>query len=227
MRTIIAIGTLFSMGLVLSGCAFGSSQDASDQPAANDDVAASTNRTCTYNADTGEQLCYASFTEALAAATGGKIIDAPPDAKTAVNDAELTERINALGAVPRTAMKGAPSARSEGAESIATSSAALQNIGNPSGIPLAVFWRDCNFSGDAMVTFGSRACTTPTTDTDFYVYWVGSANNDTLSSFRGYNNCAAALYKDANFGGDSSLYRTEWSCFYSNLNDAVSSFTLS
>lgn len=88
-------------------------------------------------------------------------------------------------------------------------------------------------SGGAVITvFGSSPCTATTSDTETVMSnMVNQGWNDIASAANSYNSCSLNIYRDINFGGDSTGYR--WYSSSSPVylgdiwNDQASSFKLS
>lgn len=121
--------------------------------------------------------CYDNFTAAIAAATGGRITDAPADVRVAMNDQRLLAKLNATGEKKDTA--AIPSAVEA---------------------PISTLFIDDGFDDDSLTYIGT-ACTGPVSDIDFAEPYVGDEWNDDFESIRTFNNCFARLWEHRDFKG--------------------------
>jgi hypothetical protein len=145
------------------------------------------------SAPDGQATCYASFTEAIAAATGGAIADAPADARDALDDASFTERINALA-------HAKPTARDLGFGGPAL------NFGSA---VIGIVYKDAGYGGNTWVFTQPYGCNGDGA-ADFS---VGNLNdrpysdygfNDAISSFHSYSGCRTVLFEHWYFQGAAS-----------------------
>jgi hypothetical protein len=184
------VSFLWLVGLVavlISGCAPdpGPATDESGEEhatAATQTLGTADQRHCVIDVGTRATACYASFTEALSTATGGRITDAPADARAALSDGTLVARINDRDAMPK-------------AEGRADRDLTLW----------AIFFMGPQYSEWSFtLSATSGPCTTPLSDVDGYIttyemqHWlVGgqytSIDNE-ISSFQCFNNCWCRLY---------------------------------
>jgi hypothetical protein len=126
---------------------------------------------CVLNPATKVNTCYPTFTAAIAAATGGRIADAPSDVKAALADQALTERINA--------------ASTAGAGTLATV------IGG-------IFYDQIGQQGSSITVTKPSPCDADKLLREMWVdYPMLNAIgwNDRISSFHGYNNCWCKLWE--------------------------------
>ena len=168
----LAVGTL-------AGCAEDSGTETAGEPATA--VASTGGRNCVESAD-HEESCYATFTEAVAVATGGAIKDAPIDARLAVDDPLFTERLNSLA---------------EQAKSKPSASAQLTAL---STVIVGIAWDDANYGGDTYISYYSSGCDGNPATYDTGVVGLGSMN-DRISSFRSYSGCQSVYFEDVWFHG--------------------------
>jgi hypothetical protein len=117
----------------------------------------------------GTPACYGTFTEAIAAATGGRINDAPATASAASRDNDLQRR---LGRTTRT-----------------NKNAAGQRV-VPGNVLLGVEFEDINFSGRSLTVWATSGCTLTTTDEEWRLDGLGDFN-DEITSFIPYSGCWA------------------------------------
>jgi len=142
-------------------------------------------------APSGATTCYATFTEAIAAATGGEITDAPADPKLVLDDERFAARINAIA--DRVARQAADPAASR--------------IVPFSGVVIGIAYKDANFGDDTWVFNQPFGCDGNTATVDFEVQNLNTSPytccdfNDNISSFKSFSNCNTVLYEDWFFGG--------------------------
>ena len=202
LHVIVALGLL-----VASGCALETEpyqEEDNDAEAAEatewEEATDNSGSHCVVDASEPEPTCYATFSEAMAAATGGRITDAPDDVSAALADDGLAARIDALGL-----------------EDVAQISA--------SSVVMAIFWEHWYFEGAAVVIKGST-CSDTLDDVDFA--WPRLTRmNDRISSFRCYNNCWCKLFEHWYYGGSCYGYYERADKIVGNMNDAASSFWVS
>jgi hypothetical protein len=132
----------------------------------------------------GEAACYATFTEAIAAATGGAITDAAADSHEAFADGTLTDRLNALehrrGDAPTANLAPTP------------------GFGD---IVIGIVNVDAGFHGKDWTFVATSGCTV-VGDASWAVQnlntnpFTVSDINDNISSFRSFVGCGTVLYAD-------------------------------
>src|SRR5262245_42566595 len=118
----------------------------------------------------GAAVCYASFRAAIAAATGGRITDAPNDSRVAMRDRGLQARLNAIDV-----------------KKVRTIQADIA--------PIGIFYESTGFRGSSLIYTGGHPCTQVTTDRDYSVSDVGPLWSDRISSYRAYRNCEVTVYQ--------------------------------
>ncbi|GIF63884.1 hypothetical protein Ais01nite_19190 [Asanoa ishikariensis] len=166
--------------------------------------AAPAGRHCVVSASTGAAMvCYSSFRTAITNATGGRVTDAPGDAKAALNDEKLATKLNDL-----------PSARSN-----APMAAAASNI------VISVEYTGEGFGGSSLTITGTHACDNALSPVEFTMASMPSGWNDDIESFRAFANCAAMHFLHIGASGpfnDNGFFFSRTS-FPSWLDDEVSS----
>lgn len=132
---------------------------------------------CVVSVETGAVNCFNTATESISFATGGRVSSAPADMRAAIQDAKLTQQINASDPGTMAVVIGIEYY--------------LQNYGTPS----------LTFSGASACT-----TTTADTDYQYNPLpnYSGSGGinwNNNIRSFRGYNNCYQRMYDFSNCTG--------------------------
>ncbi|GIH17716.1 hypothetical protein [Rugosimonospora africana] len=146
-------------------------------------------------------VCYGSFTTAIAKATGGRIADAPGDARAAVKNPAFEARLNAL-------------------------SARTGAVAPAASIVIGIEYADDDYEGSSLIYSAPAGCTTTLNDVDYWVDVLPSGWNDEIESFRTYANCDAMHYLDIYRQGSSLGWWASWGDLYF-LNDEVSSIAWS
>jgi hypothetical protein len=140
--------------------------------------------------------CYDTFTAAIAAATGGRITDAPADSRVAMNDERLLARVYNTGDTRK--------------EKIQTDDKKKGGI-QPRifGIIGTIFYQSDFESSSA--TWSAESCD-DTTSIDWQVAYVGDDWNDDFESARGGNNCQMKVFEHRDFQGASSpwFWESAW-----------------
>ncbi|HEV7649742.1 MAG TPA: hypothetical protein VGP26_16470 [Actinophytocola sp.] len=141
-------------------------------------------RNCVVDVSNGTTACYANFTKALAAATGGKVTDAPADASTAVQDPRLAARLNATPSKKNTSM-----------------------VNRAAGdIVIGIEYEDSDFEDSSLIYSAAWSCTGPTDNVDWQAASLPSGWNDQIGSYHGYANCWTRHFEHINFAGVSTAY---------------------
>lgn len=141
------------------------------------------NRQCVIDVSTPDTRvsCYDTFTEAVARATGGRVTDAPDNARAAAKDARFEARIDALGTDPAAARRTAAG-----------------------DVLIAIWFRDADFGGGSGVVTTNGPCTVPALDPpDFTHEYVGDNWNDDIGSYKAFSGCRLKLFSDRGFQGAS------------------------
>jgi hypothetical protein len=131
--------------------------------------------------------CYDTFTAAIAAATGGRITDAPADSRVAMNDERFVARVYGD-------KKKEPQTGDEKKEAIQP---------RIHGIIGTIFYQSDFDSSSA--TWSAESCD-DSGSIDWEVEYVGDDWNDNFESARGGNNCQMKVWEHRNFQGAS----TQW-----------------
>ncbi|HEU4727061.1 MAG TPA: hypothetical protein VFT22_04210 [Kofleriaceae bacterium] len=140
----------------------------------------------------GPATCFATFTEAIAFATGGEIADAPADSLAVRDDDGFADRINAI-ARQRTAdvRGGAP-------------------IPHAGDIVIGISYLDAGFHGNTWVFLEATGCDGNLLTVDFAVPNLNTKPfsdfgfNDSISSFRSFSGCQTLLNDDWFYSGPAT-----------------------
>jgi hypothetical protein len=125
--------------------------------------------------------CYNTFTQAIAAATGGRIADAPSDTRVAMRDRRLLAKLNAPLGKPR--------------------ATARRTAGDVA--PITILFQHRGFNGASLVYTGARDCTASLHDVDY-----GHDRLDfEFGSFRAYRGCRLKLFEKPGWTGASTDFR--------------------
>jgi hypothetical protein len=158
---------------------------------------------CLTQIGSSDVTCYASFTELISAATGGRITDAPSDARVALADPAFHARVDAV--------------------------AKDRSVSPRTGGPLiGIEFIDAGFSGGQLgitAPYGTgcdgNLATNDYSYTTFPTYpdnW-----NDNVSSFESFAGCEQKLFENGGFGGASTPIEASMSYVGENMNDKASS----
>jgi hypothetical protein len=129
---------------------------------------------CVADLGSGAQKCFATFTRAVAAATGGRLTDAPASPRAAAGDDAFRDASRALA---RTA-----DARAEGE------------------VIQGTFFTDPGFSGSSLTIYGAAPCKKDGWVN--YQYDFGDDWKNVISSVQPWADCWLWLYPEPNLGGD-------------------------
>jgi hypothetical protein len=169
--------------------------------------AAPASRHCVVGVTPGATLtCYSSFATALSNATGGRVTDAPDDARAALGDERLAAKLNALGNATTTA-----------------SATAVQDI------VISIEYSSTGQSGSSLIVTAPHGCDDFLDPVEFVMTSMPSGWNDEIESFQAFANCAALHWlhngASADFGpGDDAFYFWR-NVFPSWLSDEISSIS--
>ncbi|MGI5150060.1 hypothetical protein ACQEVC_27570 [Plantactinospora sp. CA-294935] len=130
-------------------------------------------------------VCFASFTEAVARATGSRITNAPADGNAAVRDSAFRARLEASNA--------------RGGKQSASRAAAAD-------IVIGIEYEDSDFEGSRLIVTATSGCTSTLADTDWLMSGLSSDWNDEIGSYQAFANCYAKHYEHINFTGVSTAY---------------------
>jgi hypothetical protein len=137
-----------------------------------------------------QATCYATFTEAIAAATGGRIADAPARFADVIDSDDFAARINAL-ARPRPA-------------DFATGTTPTTAAAN---VVVGIVNYDPDYRGKDWVFLQNVGCDGNPHTEEYQVVnlntspYTVSDINDNIRSFRSFSSCQMVLYTDWYFGG--------------------------
>jgi hypothetical protein len=127
-----------------------------------------------------EVQCFATFTEAIALATGGRITDAPADARAALDDPAFADRIN---------------------------EPLLGGIHPDTTYVIGIDYIDANYGGNTWVWYRTTPCDGNLGTIDYSIPNLNAEPyseygfNDSISSFHSYANCQTVLYADWYYEG--------------------------
>ncbi|MGX2994939.1 hypothetical protein JNUCC64_11670 [Streptomyces sp. JNUCC 64] len=160
---------------------------------------------CVVQVASGKSACYDTFPEAVAAATGGRITDAPATPRKAARDKEFLARLDAPAASSTTARRA--------------TRAAAANIG---GWLYEHGWYGGRSLTLSLSTSGCRS----DGRWDAQVGWLGDYNfNDITSSVVTAGNCHVELSEHGGFQGARAFYDyAEW--VGNSMNDQASAVRL-
>ncbi|MGP3950166.1 hypothetical protein [Streptomyces sp. 7N604] len=133
-------------------------------------------RHCAVDAQSGQQRCFGTFTEAVDRATGGRITDAPATPQAAVESRTFRAQISRIGT------------RAEG------------DAGTAGDVVQGTFFDEEGFSGDSLTITGPELC-----EKDGWINWQHDLADDwknRISSVQPWANCSIWLYPEPNLGGD-------------------------
>ncbi|MFE4830734.1 hypothetical protein [Streptomyces sp. NPDC056672] len=138
--------------------------------------AAEKDRHCVVNVLTGAKSCYASFTDAVAKATDGRITDAPDGSRAVMSDTRLLNRLNA-GTATKASAGAAASAR------------------------ISVMYKDADFRGDSLTYVGEFDCTPTLADVNYTVELIRPEFNAEVGSYRALWGLSAHLFEHRGWAG--------------------------
>ncbi|MFI2209247.1 peptidase inhibitor family I36 protein [Streptomyces sp. NPDC020141] len=164
---------------------------------------------CVKNIETDRTTCYDTFRESIAAATGGRITDAPAPEKAAA-DKRFLAKLNA----PSRALANAGTAASAGADSRAANS-----------VLHALVYEHAHYEGRVIAIVSDGPCKN-NGKWDNEVASLGSDWDNQISSLIPANNCYVELFSDPYFQGARQLYTSSTPYVGSAMNDQASSLGL-
>jgi len=88
----------------------------------------------------------------------------------------------------------------------APASAATATRAGSGDVLIAIFYEHADGSGRQLWYYGTRSCTSTTSDTDYAVGTMPAGWNDIISRVRDFNSCDVKLYTDGNFRGSTTGY---------------------
>lgn len=136
--------------------------------------------------------CFDSFRSAISHATGGRVKDAPLDARVASTDRSFEEKINRSPATHDDDYSGCCTILS-----------------------IEYDWK--NYYDYGSITFRASSGCDGSFDIDWMTGYVGDHWNDGISSFRGYNGCIVKHWENRDFRGVS----TEWQAWDNDMGIMV------
>ncbi|MGW4212479.1 hypothetical protein ACWEIJ_31130 [Lentzea sp. NPDC004789] len=155
---------------------------------------------CVVSVGNGAMRCFHTATESISFATGGRVTNAPADMRAAVQDAKLTQEINATG---------------PGAMAVV--------------IGIEYYWENYGTPSLTFTGANACTTTTGDTDFYYAPLpnYTGSGGvnwNNNIRSFAGYNNCYQRMWDNSNCTGlllgyvgssaDMGAYRDRTECIY-------------
>ncbi|WP_369382984.1 peptidase inhibitor family I36 protein [Streptomyces sp. cg36] len=157
---------------------------------------------CTADLSTHKTRCYDSFREVIAAATGGRVTDAPATPQQAAKDKKFLAELNAP------------------ANSAAQTRTALAQNTVVGGI----LYEDWNYGGSSLTLTIPSACK----DDGQWDWGYNNLDdwNDRVSSVIPAGNCYVALYSDIYYNGTQQQYNTSTPYVGDAMNDRASSVKL-
>ncbi|MEI5102773.1 peptidase inhibitor family I36 protein [Streptomyces sp. PmtG] len=157
---------------------------------------------CAADLATDKTTCYDSFREVIAAATGGRVTDAPATPQQAAKDKKFLAKLNAPASSPARARSAAAQSNMVG----------------------AILYEDWNYGGGSLTLRIPSACE----DNGGWDWGYNTLDdwNDRASSLIPANNCWVSLYSDIHFNGTEQGYRGSAPYVGDAMNDRASSVTL-
>jgi hypothetical protein len=142
---------------------------------------------CVTSVDTGRTSCYATFTLAIRAATGGRVTDAPADPSDAADNSAFAAKLNAAG--------------ERAAQANVLRAAVGTAASSDTVISIEYLDRDKDETGGDQVWTASKGCPDSNgNDVDHSYGDVGWTDNK-ITSFQGYANCAVTHFDGYNSTG--------------------------
>ena len=168
--------------------------------AAADESAESGARHCVSEATTGQQSCYGTFTEAVSAASGGRITDAPASAGDAARDSGFRAETRQFN----------------------TSAGAMAD----GGVIQGTFFDDPGFGGDSLTVTGESLCKKDGVVN--YQHDLEDGWKNRVSSVQPWGGCWIWLYPEPGLGGDrDGPFKENASDIGSMMNDRTQSIGFS
>ncbi|MQY02670.1 hypothetical protein [Actinomadura macrotermitis] len=151
---------------------------------------------CVQRAKETKVSCYDTLTKAIAAATGGRVSDAPADPAKAMNSARLRRELESPAAK-------AAGARAAGADTV-----------------VGIIYRDYDFGGASLTMVGYGTCTA---NRSAWFARLFDPWNDAVSSFKTYNDCMATFYEHWDGQGErTQMMGGAWTGMPDGWNDRAS-----
>ena len=158
---------------------------------------------CAFDARTGRTECFASFTDAIATATGGRVLDAPADPRLAQADPALRSRLAGADAAP--------------------GGRALKSGTSEAEIVQGTFFEHPDYGGNSFTVHGAGLCDDEGGAADFVADFPADWH-DTISSAQPWALCDLYLYSEVGQTGDKDGRFKENTAYIGDLlNDRVKS----
>ncbi len=146
----------------------------------------------------GTPVCYSTFTEAIAKATGGRVTDAPPDSADAAKDPDLTARLNA----PVSKDKYSVTA----------------------DVLIGIEYYNIGYANPDYIFVAPWGCDSNKTYAEFWFdLWGDWGWNDEISSFRTFSGCMVKHWDLTGYRGDSTPWQYDQYYIGDWMNDRTSS----
>ncbi|MET7622638.1 hypothetical protein [Streptomyces sp. NPDC005408] len=162
-------------------------------------------RHCVVRLSQGNQMsCFATFSAAIAAATGGKVTNAPADPGSAMADPAFAAQLDESAAKR-------------------PSSAPRSTATTPGNTVIGIEYEHIGFAGSTFVLTSDYGCTP---DLDYaeweYTFWRTSWS-DRISSFRTYAGCRANHFDGPFYDGAQTGYQVSQYYIGEPMNDRTTS----
>jgi hypothetical protein len=157
-------------------------------------------RNCVINLSQHNKVtCYATFTEAIADGTDGKMVTAPSTYAKAIKDPATIAKIDATASFARDASV-------------------------TGGTVIGMEWMDVGYTGGLWIVEAGWGCTWALDDTDFWIpnLW-GTWVQDAITSYQAMGGCWVDHFTDADFHGIHTGYEPEIWFIGPPFNDKTSS----
>ena len=209
--------------MMVAGLAVAAAALATTGAASGASPTAQTGDVCTVSADTGEQQCFDTFSEALESITGEQVADPGVDAGDRTAIARVVEAHDARAHAAYLNRVAATAPRLAASASLATASTpASASLSASSNLVLGAVWKNKNWTGGSKVLYAANGSGCYGTTYGF-PHTSSFGMNDTISSVTAYYNCATTLYKDANYKGTNRTYQVDTAYVGDTMNDEASS----
>ena len=161
-------------------------------------------RSCVSAISSRQIRCYDTYREAIAVATGGRVVDAPLRASDAVGNIALEAAIDSAGAAVQQK----------------TTATTLEST-----VPLVTEYADPDFGGNSLTLYGTAACTDNGKSNILDVMPDGWDN--IVSSYRTFNGCQARHFAEQGRRGKSTSWQVGGQPYIGDdLNDQTRSVEL-
>jgi hypothetical protein len=140
---------------------------------------------CTVDISGGPVQCFPTYRAAIAAATDGRVKDAPLDVRAAVANPAFRKKIDVAGTAAELRADAEPAAESS--------------------VVIGTEYLDANHTGKSMSFTAESKCTPD--GPGFQVDQVPAEFNDAISSYQTFNDCQARHFADPGLKGDSTSWQ--------------------